>query len=124
MAKNDDVDMARRKVTVPKRMHESQPVDHLQGIGKMVVIHDREKNDMVKHDATLQRPRHPPGVKCEHAACAAGAMKDIGHFRGKREGERKASAWHADTVGPTTPGIGVDAVGNLLTGTHAIILCK
>ena len=35
VAKNDDVDMSRRKVTVPTRAHESQPVDHLQGIGKM-----------------------------------------------------------------------------------------
>ena len=51
-------------------------------------------------------------------------MKDISHFRGKREDERKASAWHADIVGPTTPGIGVDSVGNLQTGTHAIIFAN
>ena len=51
-------------------------------------------------------------------------MKDIGHFRGKREDERKASAWHMDIVGPTTPGIGVDAIGNLQTGTHAIIFAN
>ena len=51
-------------------------------------------------------------------------MKDISHFRGKREDERKASAWHADIVGPTTPGIGVDSVGNLQTGTQAIIFAN
>ena len=106
---------------VPTQIHESQPVDHLQGISKMTVIHDREKNDMVRHEAIH---RHPPGVKCDSAACAAGAMKDVSHSRGKREDERKASAWHADIVGPTTPGIGVDSVGNLQTGTHAIIFAN
>ena len=87
----------------------------------MTVIHDRATNEMVKHDATH---RHPPGHKCEDAACAAGAMKDISHFRGRREDERKATRWHMDIVGPTTTGIGVDAAGNLQTGTHAIIFAN
>ena len=60
----DDIDMGRRKVVVTPTTPPSQPTDHLHGIGKMTVIHDREKNDMVKHDATH---RHPPGFKCEDA---------------------------------------------------------
>ena len=88
-----DIEMTRRKVTASVKDAHATTSDTLIGVGKLDVIHERAKSEVVKHDAIR---RHAPGEKCEQAACVAGAMKDVAHRRSERE--KQPHTWHTDMI--------------------------
>ena len=77
----------RRKVKAIVQSNHENDEDHLEGMGAMKILRDRQSNTKVIHDCIHTRETDPDH-NC--ASCFAGGARDIAHTRDKnRESDRK-----------------------------------